>query len=235
MPVLTGRCPRRAMRVSSCHVICAILAIASARACSGTAKTVKTAEKQVLRDDRIRRLIEVLGAEAIEEREEAGSMLAGFGEVAEPLLKQARGHPDGEVRARVQDLLFRIHRSRNLTMGTPSRGPGRGQLYVCPNHATQIMTRTPSICGVQGCGHKLTPALYLCPEHVRVQGNLPGFCGMPRCAMPLELNWQPSWYECQDHTWAWAMTPGFCGAPGCEKPLVLQRWYGDSLPGCGVR
>jgi hypothetical protein len=62
-------------------------------------------------------------------------------------------------------------------------------LFTCPEHP-QIVTTTPSRCGVPGCGKDLVPkrhdpVTYTCPEHPQIVTTTPSKCGVPGCGKDL--------------------------------------------------
>ncbi len=58
-------------------------------------------------DDPIQKLVDQLGAEAFDVRQQAAAELEKLGEKAEPYLRKALGHPDAEVRSRAGQILRR--------------------------------------------------------------------------------------------------------------------------------
>jgi len=68
----------------------------------------------------------------------------------------------------------------------PVAGSG---LFTCPEHK-EILTTTPSKCGVPGCGKDLVPkkpdpVIYVCPEHQQIITTTPSKCGVPGCGKDL--------------------------------------------------
>jgi hypothetical protein len=68
----------------------------------------------------------------------------------------------------------------------PAATPG---LFTCPEHK-EIVTTTPSKCGVPGCGKDLVPkkpepVIYACPEHSQILTTTPSKCGVPGCGKDL--------------------------------------------------
>jgi len=62
-------------------------------------------------------------------------------------------------------------------------------LFTCPEHR-EILTTTPSKCGVPGCGKELVPkkpdpVVYTCPEHQQIVTTTPSKCGVPGCGKDL--------------------------------------------------
>jgi hypothetical protein len=65
----------------------------------------RVARPKVVDEAQVLKLIEALGAEKFEDRQNASGKLASLGSAAEPILKKAVDHPTAEVRSRVRQLL----------------------------------------------------------------------------------------------------------------------------------
>jgi HEAT repeat protein len=69
-------------------------------------------------------------------------------------------------------------------------GPFAGSgLFTCVDHP-QIVTTTPSKCGVPGCGKELVPkkpdpVIFTCPDHPQIMTTTPSKCGVPGCGKEL--------------------------------------------------